>query len=184
MPPSPKTDISAPSRSTLYYRESTGKLIRVMPGFFIDTSEAPTDKLLLQWMTQRQPALCMNLISALSYHGITTQIPAYLSVALPRGVRMPKVYAYPVRSWVTKKEWAGIGVDEYRGSYGPYCVTSPERTLVDCFRHRHKIGLDIFLEALAIAKRHNKLDIWKLDKIARQLSASRLISPYLESALA
>lgn len=171
------------SRGTLYYREAAGKLVRVMPGFFVDAQEAPTDEMLLQWMTSRQPALTMNLISALSYHGITTQIPAYLSVALPRGVRMPKVFSLPVKAWAVKREWADIGVDEYRGAYGPYRVTSPERTLVDCFRHRHKIGLDVFLEALAMARQHKKLDVWKLDDIARRTSAARLITPYLESTL-
>lgn len=172
------------SRGTLYYREAKGDLIRLMPGFFVNADELPTEEKMIQWITARQPAATMNLISALSHHGITTQIPAYLSVALPRGVRMPRVYDYPVKAWATKREWTEIGVDEYRGEFGPYRVTSPERTLVDCFRYRHKIGLDVFMEALTMALQQKKLDTWKLDDIARRLSASRLITPYLKMALA
>ena len=80
----------SPSRGTLYYRESVGKLIKVLPGFFVPADSILNDENIMQWIHAKQPDAVMNLVSALSFHGLTTQIPAYLSVSLPRGKYIPK----------------------------------------------------------------------------------------------
>ena len=85
----------------------------------------------------------------------------------------------------------GVEVREIEGV--PVRLTNPARTVVDCFRYRHKIGLDVALEALREALRpqpRTKADadsgralcsrdeIWNF---ARQLRAARVIQPYLEA---
>ncbi len=70
-----------------------------MPGVFVEADASMSDINVMQWLTLRQPHSIMNLISALSFHQATTQIPQYLSVALPRGVRLPKVLVMPVKAW-------------------------------------------------------------------------------------
>ena len=94
---------SSPSRGTLYYQESKGKLIRIMPGFFVPESAELSDINMMQWIYAKQPDAVMNLISALSFHGLTTQIPAYLSLALPRGRVIPKTLPLQLRSGTPKK---------------------------------------------------------------------------------
>lgn len=172
-------DTTALSRRSLYNYEAMGQLTKVMPGFFVDSNLLPTDENLMYWINRRYPLATMNLISALACHGMTTQIPESLSISIPRHTRAPKVLVAPVTVTIARPEWLELGCMTRQGPLGPYRLTSPERTLVDCFRYRHKIGENIFLEALHIAKQKGMLNLWTLDDIAKKLRAARLITPYL-----
>lgn len=138
---------------------------------------------MMQWIYTKQQDAVMNLISALAFHGLTTQIPAYLSLALPRGRVVPKNFVTPIKVWYTKKEWIFCGVQHRCGDYGQYLVTSPERTLIDCFRYRNKIGLDIFLEALQSGIKKQCYDLNKLAELSDIFKTSTLIKPYIKTAL-
>lgn len=166
------------SRTTLYNEENRNRLARIMPGVFVEADASMNDLNVMQWLTLRQPHSVMNLISALSFHQATTQIPQYLSVALPRGVRMPKVLVTPVKAWFVSPSLLLDGYEVHQGDYGSFNVTTLERTLVDCFKYRNKIGLDIFMEAINLTK--GKWDAWKLQKEATRLRVLSLITPYLK----
>jgi predicted transcriptional regulator of viral defense system len=60
-------------------------------------------------------------------------------------------------------------------------ITSPARTIVDCFRYRHKIGLDVALEALEDGLRDRKTTVSALTRAAEACRARTVIRPYLES---
>lgn len=171
------------ARSTLYNHEANGQLVRVLPGVFADESLSLTEGNLMQIISIKQPMATMNLISALSFHGITTQIPAYLSVSLPKGTRMPKVYVSPVKVWPCKASYVCKGRKSYKGEVGRFYVTTPERTLVDCFRYRNKIGLDIFLEALHLGLQKRAFNFAEIEKLARVFHVERQITPYITTAL-
>lgn len=166
------------SRTTLYNREETGRLTRIMPGLFVESDASMNTLNVMQWLSLRQPLAVMNLISALSYHEATTQIPQYLSVALPRGTCLPKVLVMPVKAWSVTPSLLQNGCEEHQGDYGSFKVTTLERTLVDCFKYRHKIGLDIFMEALNMAK--GRLNLWQLQKEATLQRVLTLMTPYLK----
>jgi predicted transcriptional regulator of viral defense system len=62
-------------------------------------------------------------------------------------------------------------------------VTSIAKTIVDCFKFRNKIGLDVALEALRDAwnqKRVTMDELWESAEICRMTNVMR---PYLESLL-
>ena len=63
-------------------------------------------------------------------------------------------------------------------------VYSVIRTVVDCFRFRNKLGLDVALEALIEARRSRRLDLNELDRIAKVLRMDRVMRPYLEMMVA
>ena len=165
--------------STRYRRLAAGALQRVMPGVLIDSGELLTEESLMSLLSARQPAAVMNLVSALHHYGLTTQIPDALSVALPRGVRMPRVYGYPVQVWHTTPALLADCSRDEEGPHGRYRVTSPERTVMDCFKYRNKIGLSIFLEALAMS--HGSLAPEAMYAEARRLRVLTSILPYLKS---
>lgn len=166
-------------RSTLYRRLAAGELQRVMPGVLMASEELLTDDRMMSLLSERQPAVVMNLISALSYHGLTTQIPDALSVALPRGVRLPRVYGTPVQVWFTRPELLQDAAVEVAGEFGPYRVTTAERTVADCFKYRNKIGLSIFLEALKLSQK--KLNPSLLYAEAERLRVLKQMLPYLKT---
>ena len=58
------------------------------------------------------------------------------------------------------------------------------RTVVDCFRFRGKVGLDVALEALIEARRNRRLDLNELDRVAKALHLDRVMRPYLEMLVA
>jgi predicted transcriptional regulator of viral defense system len=169
---------SSPSRSTLYRRLAAGELQRIMPGVMLEADAILTDDRLMALLSRQQPAIVMNLISALHYHGMTTQIPDALSVALPRGVRMPQVYNAPVQVWFTKPDLMVNASIKVESEYGPYLVTTPERTIADCFKYRNKIGLSIFLEALKSSR--DKLNPSLLQQEAKRLRVLTNILPYFK----
>lgn len=133
----------------------------------------------MQWINRAQPTATMNLISALSFHRVSTQIPDYLSVALPRGTRGPRVLCAPVLYWPTKPLLFEDGYELHQGEYGSYRVTTLERTIADCCKYRNKIGMDVFLEALRLSR--SRLDISELCRQAEKLRVLKVLTPYLKS---
>lgn len=73
------------------------------------------------------------------------------------------------------------GIEEHSTELGKIRVYSPAKTVVDCFRYRNKIGLDVALEALAEAKREKKTTVDEIWQYAKLLRASSVIRPYLDS---
>lgn len=138
-----------------------------------------TDAHVMGLLQARQPGIIMNLISALSHHGMTTQIPDALSVAIPRGVRMPLIHDIPVQVWYTKPELLIDCSVEVQGEFGHFRVTTLERTLVDCFKYRNKIGLSIFLEAARMGR--GRLNLSRLHREAERLRVLNNILPYLKT---
>jgi hypothetical protein len=63
----------------------------------------------------------------------------------------------------------------------PVAVTNPARTVVDCFRYRNKVGLDVALEALAEALRTRKVTVAAVHEMASACRALTVVRPYLEA---
>ena len=60
-------------------------------------------------------------------------------------------------------------------------ITTPARTVVDCFRYRNKIGLDVAMEALRDAVRSRKAMVGEIDRAAEVCRIRTVIAPYLEA---
>jgi len=60
-------------------------------------------------------------------------------------------------------------------------LTNPARTVVDCFRYRNKIGLDVAMEALRDAVRSRKAMVSEIDRAAEVCRIRTVIGPYLEA---
>ena len=63
----------------------------------------------------------------------------------------------------------------------PVRVTSPARTVVDCFRYRHKLGLDVALEALREAIRARATNTDEIMRAAEVCRARTVVRTYLEA---
>ncbi|HZY79757.1 MAG TPA: type IV toxin-antitoxin system AbiEi family antitoxin domain-containing protein [Cyclobacteriaceae bacterium] len=129
----------------------------------------------------RIPKGVICLISALSFHRLTTQIPHSVQIALDRQSETPRLDWPPlsVHRFSGRAFHEGIEVHKIDGAVVKiYC---PEKTLADCFKFRNKLGMDIVLEALKLycSKRKRKLnDLYKYAEICRVNNA---IHPYLET---
>jgi predicted transcriptional regulator of viral defense system len=121
------------------------------------------------------------LTSALQFHGIGTQLPAEVWLAVPRGTRMPRLSTPSVRVVRVAPEMFDVGVEAHRVEGQTIRVYGVARTIADCFRFRNKVGLDVALEALAEAWRAKRLNMDELHRVATRLRVQRVMQPYLEA---
>jgi predicted transcriptional regulator of viral defense system len=129
----------------------------------------------------RAPTAAVCLISALSYHGITTQIPSAVSLAVPRGSYHRIKMSIPVTVYRFDPKTFLEGLETHRIGGMPLKIYSVARTVVDCFKFRNKVGLDIALEALRLARQRKKLQNRELLRHARLLRVEKPMTPYLQA---
>ena len=124
------------------------------------------------------------LISALSFHGIGTQLPFEVRMAIDRRARRPSL-DYP-RLRVVRFSGPALtaGVETHRIEGQSVRVYSVAKTVADCFKYRNKIGLDVALEALREAWRERRVRMDDLDRFARICRVHRVMSPYIEALVA
>lgn len=158
-----------------------GEVQRVARGLYRLRSAPPTELETIAAVAKRIPGAIVCLLTALHVHGIGTQAPRDVWIALDRKARKPQVSGLRVRVVRFSGAMLTYAIQEREVLGVRVRLTSPARTVVDCFRYRNKIGLDVALEALRDAVRTRKA---RLDEIARVAEVSRIqtvIAPYLAS---
>ena len=165
---------------TLTRMARAGKLERVGPGRYrLPTSDVTESHSLVLACTM-VPSSVVCLSTALLFHNIGTQLPREVWLAVPRGTRVPSFAFPPVRVTRIAPAFFDLGIEEHRIEGGRVRVHSVARTVVDCFRFRNKVGLDVALEALTEAWRARRLDLNEVDRLAKALRVDRVMRPYLE----
>ncbi|ATU94034.1 type IV toxin-antitoxin system AbiEi family antitoxin domain-containing protein [Phyllobacterium zundukense] len=130
-----------------------------------------------------QPKGVIGLLSALQFHNLTTQTPHAVWMLLG-----PKDWA-PTNPSVSLKivrasgEALRAGIETHQIDGVPVPITSPAKTVADCFKHRNKIGLDVAIEALRdlIKSRKGRAglnELWRYAEIDRVQTVMR---PYIEA---
>lgn len=132
-------------------------------------------------VSKRVPKCVICLISALSYYRLTTQIPHFVYIALPRPSRLPKLEYPPIRCfWYSKNAYqAGVNTILIEGV--PIKIFSIEKTLADCLKFRQKIGMDVVLEALKEYWRRGKTNLDKLYEYAKICRVEKILAPIMET---
>lgn len=129
---------------------------------------------------QRVPHGVVCLLSALRFHGLTTQAPFEVWMAIPSIAAHPGEGSVPLRVVHFPPAAMVEGVEEHVVEGARVRVFSPAKTVADCFKYRNKIGLDVALEALREGMRERRFamdELWHFAKICR---VSVVIRPYLE----
>jgi predicted transcriptional regulator of viral defense system len=132
----------------------------------------------------RVPRAVICLISALAHYELITQVPHYIDIALPSHSQVPKVDGLPVRVFWYPKRAFQIGINTITLDQVRVRIYSPEKTIVDCFKYRNKIGIDIAIEGLRnYRQKIRRLPIKKLLEYARISKVERVMRPYLEAVI-
>ncbi|CDX35025.1 conserved hypothetical protein [Mesorhizobium sp. SOD10] len=132
----------------------------------------------------RVPKGVICLVSALQFHEITLQLPRSVWIAIGSKDRKPTINYPPIRVARFGEKALTIGVKTYTIDSVPVRIFDPAKSIVDCFRFRNAVGLDVAMEALRMGWRSRKA---KPDDIARYAQALRIwsvVRPYLESTVA
>ena len=167
---------------TLYRMRDAGIVQCVSRGLY-QLPDAEIENPDLEAVFRKVPHGVLCLISALSLHDITTEIPHQIYIALPRGAEKPRLEHPPIQYfWMSGKAYSeGVETHTIGTATVPvYCV---EKTLADCFKYRNKIGMDVVLEALKFYRERKRFDGNKIMRYARICRVSNIMRPYLEATL-
>jgi predicted transcriptional regulator of viral defense system len=165
----------------LYLLRDSGRVVELGRGLYrlAEAGEAEHPDLALVAALAPDAAVC--LISALSYHDITTQIPSAVHLAVPRGSYHGITLSIPVTVYRFDPKTFDKGLETQRIGGMPVKVYSAARSVVDCFRFRNKLGLDVALEALRLARQRKRVQNRELLHYARLLRVEKPLSPYLQA---
>ena len=152
-------------------------------GIYILAGAELTENQSLVEACKRVPQGVICLISALRFHGLTTQMPHEVWLAIGGKAWRPQITYPPLRIARFSKAALEYGVEDHRISGVNVRVYTPAKTVADCFKFRYKVGLDVALESLRDCLRKRKAsvdDIWKAAKVCRVANVMR---PYLEALM-
>ena len=169
---------------TLYALRDAADLEQVGRGLYRLSKAPPLSSPDLVPIAIRIPRAVVCLLSALTHHGLTTQVPHAVDIALPSRAHVPKVDSIPLRVFCYPQSSFSAGVEVITVDDVPVEIFSPEKTITDCFKYRNKIGLDIAIEALrAYRERTRKPNRAALTKFAQIDRVQKVMRPYLEAVL-
>ena len=176
-------DFSARGLSPSRVRDLTrqGRLIRLSRGLYAFPDRVVSEHAALSEISIRHPAAVVCLLSALQFHGLTTQMPFEVWIAIANKARAPRIAYPPLRIVRFGGAALSAGLERHVIDGVAVQVTSVAKTVCDCFKYRNKIGLDVALEALREAwngKRATADDLWRYAGICR---VSNVMRPYLEA---
>ena len=171
------------SRNYLYAMNKQGLLQSRTRGLYsLPEAEFNENENLVE-VAKRVPNAVIGLVSALSYHGITTQIPHEIWIIVPRGAWRPKIGYPPLHlNYVSGPAYA-YGIEEHILNGVSVKIYSPAKTVADCFKFRNKVGLDVAIEALREVWRTRKATIDELVEAARINKVLKIMRPYLEATV-
>jgi predicted transcriptional regulator of viral defense system len=169
------------SRTALKRLQDRGLIERIGRGLYRAAGSETTEHQSLVEACRRVPSGIVCLLSALRFHGLTTQNPFEVWMAIDRKAWLPSVQAPPLQVVRFSGDALTSGIERHLLQGVEVRVYSPAKTVADCFKYRNKIGLDVALEALRDCLDQRRCtfdDLWQYAKACR---VSNVMRPYLES---
>ena len=165
----------------LYALRDAGVLERVSRGVYRLADLPPPIEPDLLTVAARIPRAVITLVSALHFHGLTTDIPHEVSIALPKGTARPRLDWPPIKvCWLSGSMFTfGIEIHERDGIQ--LRVYSAAKTVADCFKFRNRLGTEVAVEALRTGLEEGKYTPAELFRAAGICRVARIVRPYLEA---
>lgn len=127
------------------------------------------------------PESVVNLVSALAFHDLTDEQPHRVWIAVKAGTRKPNL-EYPILELTrTAPRFLDIGVQTHTIEGIPVRITEPARTIVDCFKFRSRVGLDVAVASLREYLRVHRTGRTQLWEMAGACRVQGVLRPYLEA---
>jgi predicted transcriptional regulator of viral defense system len=178
------TDAGIP-RVVLTRLTASGLLERAARGLYRLPDASSSEHEGLATVARKVPQAVICLLSALQFHGLTTQLPWQVWIAMPRGSHVPRLAHPPIKMVQFTGEAYTHGIEVHKRDGVTLQVYSVAKTVADCFKHRNKIGLDVALEALKDALSPDRQggrvsfdELWRCAKVCRVANVMR---PYMEA---
>jgi predicted transcriptional regulator of viral defense system len=166
---------------TLYQLRDDGVLEQVSRGVYRLAELPDLANPDLVTVALRVPRAVICLVSALAYHEATTEVPHEVHIALPRGTKAPQLDHPPLRVFRYSGPALTEGVEVVNLDGVSVRIYDLAKTVVDCFRFRNKLGVDIAVEALNLAVKRRGVKPSDILGYARFCRVENVMIPYLEA---
>src|SRR5207302_2617154 len=118
----------------LYALRDAGEIEQVGRGLYRLSTAPPLSNPDLAPIAIRIPRAVVCLISALAQHGLTTQVPHAVDIALPSHAQIPKIDGVPLRVFWYSEPSFSAGIASVKMDEVPVRIYSAERTIADGFK--------------------------------------------------
>lgn len=168
--------------ATLSRMERDGDLVRLARGLY-QLPDAPLNTHhTLAETAKRAPRGVICLVSALAFHGLTDQLPRKVWIAIGHKDWTPTIPALHVVRMTDALLHDGVETHTIGGVRVK--IFNVTRTIIDCFRHRRSVGLNVAIEGLQEALRHRKTTPALLARCAAKNGIAGVLQPYLQALTA
>jgi len=168
---------------TLYALRDAGLIEQIQKGLYCLPGLPGHTQPDLVTVAKKIPQGIVCLVSALFFHRLTTQIPHFIYLAVRRGYKPPKIDYPPVHFYWFSRSNFDIGVELHELDGVTMRCYSKEKTIVDCFRFRNKVGIDVAIEALKKYWQQGKPKLDLIMKFAKAGRMEKIIKPYIEAII-
>jgi predicted transcriptional regulator of viral defense system len=159
-----------------------GRLVRLARGLYqLAGNEGIDAAHSLAEAARLAPHGVIALLSALQYHGLTTQLPHAVWICFHHKARVPKTLPFRIEAIRASGDAFETGRMTVQVEGVAVPIYDPAKTIVDCFKYRRRVGIDVAIEALRDGLRQRKAtyaDLWNYAGICR---VRNVMLPYLES---
>lgn len=169
----PRTALTAPL--------ADGTLSRLGRGVYAVAGHNVSEHHSLAQAAVRVPQGVVCLMSALVFHELTTQSPHQVWLAIDRKSRRPAEGFPPLHLVRFGGQALHEGIQVHSIDGVPVRITTPAKTVADCFKYRNKLGITVAVEALREGwnqRRFTMDDLWAMARVCR---VHNVIRPYVES---
>lgn len=169
------------SRAQIRRLLDQGVIERVSRGLYRDPSVPASERSDLATAARLVPGGVVCLLTALRFHGLTTQNPFEVWLAIHRKAWRPRPGHPPLRFVYLSGAAFDEGVEEHDVDGVQVRVFGAAKTVADCFKFRNRIGTDVAVEALREFRRAHPKDLETLWRFAQVDRVTRVIQPYLQA---
>ena len=171
------------ARESLLRLFRQGLLVRQARGVYALPDSPVTEHHSLAIAAKRTPGGVICLLSALRFHGLTTQDPHEVWMAIDFKAHKPSAASPALR--VVRFSGPALleGIEHHTLEGVRVSIYSAAKTVADCFKYRNKLGVDVAIEALRDALRSRKTTVDEIHRFAKVCRVANVIRPYLESAV-
>lgn len=175
-------------RSYLARLIARGELEQASRGLYRAPDAEATELHSLVEVSLRVPHATICLLSALQVHGLTTELPHAVWLMIDTRARAPKLDTPAIEIVRAHGPAREHGVERRRIEGVEVRITSPAKTVADCFRYRRHVGTDVAVAALrdylTLSRRRDRPAHVTVDALVAAAQADRVgtvIRPYLEA---
>jgi predicted transcriptional regulator of viral defense system len=168
-------------RVVLYRLADRGELIQRSRGVYTVPDHEPTPQTDIAEVCARAPKATVCLVSALQFHGLTTQVPHAVWIMIDRRGWRPKITRPRLRIIYGSGRALTDGVETHEIEGVSVRLTSVAKTVADCFKYRDHVGQDVAIEALQDCLRHHRATPSQIYEMAKIDRVAKRVRPYMEA---